>query len=245
MGLFHGLLDLALAPRCLGCDGPAGPDDLVCGRCRSRLAEPPPPLCPRCGFPRLRTGRDPTHSCQECREWPPALRAARSACLLRPPADALVYQLKYRGWHRLGEVMARRMASVRLPDDVAREARLVIPVPTTAVRLRERGYNQAEILARIFASESGRTVICSLQRSVGAASQIALQPAARLANVAGAFGLVAGTESELAGEHVLLVDDVLTTGATVTACARVLVDGGARCVSVITFARATGRLRLD
>jgi predicted amidophosphoribosyltransferase len=137
------------------------------------------------------------------------------------------------------------MAAVRLPADVAREARLVAPVPTTAVRLRERGYNQAGVLARTFARESGRTVICGLERSSGAASQIALQPAARLANVAGAFGLIAGTESELAGEHVLLVDDVLTTGATVTACTRALVDGGARCVSVITFARATGRLRLE
>jgi len=118
-------------------------------------------------------------------------------------------------------------------------------VPTTPLRLRERGYNQAEALARAFAGESGRTVICGLERNAGASSQIALQPAARLANVAGAFGPVAGTEGELAGEHLLLVDDVLTTGATVTACARVLVDSGARCVSVLTFARATGRLRLD
>lgn len=173
------------------------------------------------------------------------LRAARSACLLREPADALVYQLKYRGWHRLAATMGRRMAETRLPDDVATEARLVVPVPTTRLRLRERGYNQAEVLARAFARDSGRTVICGLQRNAGASSQIALQPAARLANVAGAFGTVAGTEPELAGEHVLLVDDVLTTGATVTSCTRVLVDAGARCVSVITFARATGRLRLD
>jgi predicted amidophosphoribosyltransferase len=63
--------------------------------------------------------------------------------------------------------------------------------------------------------------------------------------VAGVFGLVAGHEPELARQHLLLVDDVLTTGATATACARVLVDGGARCVSVLTFARATGRLRLE
>ena len=246
MGLVQGLVDLALAPRCLGCGGPAGPGGaIVCGRCRALLAPPPPPLCPRCGFPRLRTGRAATPTCQECREWPPGLRAARSACLLRPPADALVYQLKYRGWHRLGLVMGERMAAVRLPDDVASEARLVVPVPTTRLRLRERGYNQAEVLARALAGESGRTVICGLQRSAGASSQIALQPAARVANVAGAFGRVPGMEAELAGEHLLLVDDVLTTGATVGACARVLMDAGARCVSVLTFARATGRLRLD
>ncbi len=134
---------------------------------------------------------------------------------------------------------------MELPDDVATEARLVIPVPTTRLRLRERGYNQAEVLARAFARRTGRIVICSLERTAGASSQIALQPAARLANVAGAFGLVAGSEPEIARQHLLLVDDVLTTGATATACARVLLDAGARCVSVLTFARATGRLRLE
>jgi predicted amidophosphoribosyltransferase len=70
-----------------------------------------------------------------------------------------------------------------------------------------------------------------------------LQPVARLANVAGAFAPEDGAEAEIAGEHILLVDDVLTTGATVTACADTLVAAGARCVSVITFARAVGRLR--
>ena len=141
--------------------------------------------------------------------------------------------------------MAERMAAVRLPPDVATETHIIVPVPTTPVRRRERGYNQAEVLAGALAEATGRTVICGLRRRVGTSSQIALQPAARLANVAGAFGLVAGAQQELAGEHLLLVDDVLTTGATVVACARTLVDSGARCVSVLTFARATGRFRLE
>lgn len=141
--------------------------------------------------------------------------------------------------------MGARLAETTVPDDVAREAAVVVPVPTTALRLRARGYNQAEVLASAFAEETGRTVICGLKRRVGDSSQISLQPAARLANVAGAFAPVAGAHSDLAGEHLLLVDDVLTTGATVTACARTLVDAGARCVSVLTFARATGRLRLE
>lgn len=246
MGLVQGLLDLVFSPRCLGCGGAAGQGGaLVCGRCLSRLVAPPAPTCARCGFPRPRTGRDPTHVCQECQAWPVGLRAARSACLLREPADALVYQLKYRGWHGLGHVMARQMTRVALPDDVRDEARLVVPVPTTPLRLRERGYNQAEVLARAFASATGRIVSCNLERGAGASSQVALQPAARLANVAGAFRFVAGAEQDVAGEHLLLVDDVLTTGATVVACTRTLVDAGARCVSVLTFARATGRLWLD
>lgn len=245
MGVLQGLLDLVFAPACLGCDQAGEPGRLVCGRCRSRLMPPPPPLCPRCGFPRLRTGRDPGPTCQECRDWPIGLRAARSACLLREPADVLVYQLKYRGWHGLGDTMGRSMAAVSVPRDVASETRIIVPVPTTALRLRERGYNQAEVLAEALGRETGRTVICGLERTVGASSQIALQPAARLANVAGAFSLVMGAGKDIAGEHLLLVDDVLTTGATVIACTQALVDGGARCVSVLTFARARGRVHLQ
>lgn len=245
MGILHGLRDLVLAPRCLGCAGAAPGDSPVCGRCRSRLLPPPHPLCPRCGFPRVRTGRTPAPTCAECAEWPASLRVARSATLLRDPASALVHQLKYRGWHRLGTVMAERMAAVRLPADVRAEARLVVPVPTTAVRARQRGYNQAEVLARQLARITSRTLLPALRRGGTAGSQTTLQPAARAANVAGVFSTVAGTEHEIAGEHLLLVDDVLTTGATVTACVDTLVDGGARCVSVLTFARATGRLRTN
>lgn len=246
MSLWTGLLQLVFAPRCLGCGGPTtDARQLVCGRCRSRVVPPPPPLCPRCGFPRLSTGRTPGPTCQECQDWPPGLRAARAACLLRPPADTLVYELKYRGWHGLAGVMGHRIAALTLPDDVHAEARLVIPVPTTTLRLRERGYNQAELLARAFAEASGRIATCALRRGRGVSSQTTLQPVARLANVAGAFTPIDGAMADIAGEHVLLVDDVLTTGATVIACTDALVAAGARCVSVVTFARAVGRLQLD
>lgn len=246
MGLLDGLITLVLAPRCLGCGGAAREArTLVCGRCRSRLQPPPPPLCPRCGMPRLRTGRAPGPRCQECAEWPPGLRSARSACLLHQPADALVHQLKYRGWKGLGRFMAERMAAVRLPDDVARETALIAVVPTTELRLRERGYNQAEVLARGVAEATGRTLVPALRRAAGTSSQTTLQPVARLANVAGAFHPVEAARTDIAGEHLLLVDDVLTTGATVVACAETLMAAGARCVSVLTFARATGRLRTN
>ncbi|MFP4623466.1 MAG: ComF family protein [Gemmatimonadota bacterium] len=156
-----------------------------------------------------------------------------------------MHQLKYRGWQNLATLMADRMARVALPPDVRGEAGLVVPVPTTALRIRQRGYNQAEVLARALVRRTHRTVFCALQRGAGTSSQTTLQPAARLANVAGAFSLAAGTENDIAGEHLLLVDDVLTTGATVTACTAALVEAGARCVSVLTFARAVGRLRLN
>jgi predicted amidophosphoribosyltransferase len=136
------------------------------------------------------------------------------------------------------------MAQLRLPLDAEEEARLVIPVPTTATRLRERGYNQAERLAATYARLTQRALRPLLSRAGAAATQTALQPVARGANVAGAFHVVDHGARTLRGEHVILVDDVLTTGATAIACTRALVEAGARCVTLITFARALDARRL-
>ncbi len=163
---------------------------------------------------------------------------------MHPPADRLVHQLKYRGWHALALPMAERMAALRFPDDVHQEARLVIPVPTTSARLRQRGYNQAERLAWHYARMTGRRVFHALERDTGTTTQTVLQPAARTANVAGAFRPARDAASTLAGEHCILVDDVLTTGATAVECTRTLVSAGARCVSIVTFARALDVRRL-
>ncbi len=241
MPLLQSLLDLVFSPICLACDGPISPGDparLICRRCRARLPVPPSPGCERCGAPRLRTGRvESALACRECERWPAALRAARSACLLLPPADRIVHQLKYRGWRALAQPMAERMARVFLPPDVA-EARLVVPVPTTAARRRVRGYNQAGLLAAAFAAATGRQLVEALERSTATSSQIALQPAERGANVTGAFRVATGMERAVHEAGILLVDDVLTTGATAGECARVLVGAGARFVSILTFARA-------
>jgi ComF family protein len=198
------------------------------------LRTPPPPNCDRCGAPLRATGRDPLpFGCPECKAWPEVLSVARTACLLEAPADRLVHQLKYRGWRALAEPLGLRMASVVWPDDV-HEPALVVPVPTTTKRLRERGYNQAQLLAESFARATARSMQPVLQRVAGTRTQTTLQPAARAANVAGAFAPVA----DVSGAHLLLVDDVLTTGATAAECARVLADAGACCIRLITFARA-------
>jgi ComF family protein len=248
MGLSASFLDLVFAPRCLGCDGPIHPGDtarVVCRGCRLRLPAVPTPLCARCGAPRLLTGRDDGPGCPECVSWPPALRAARSVCMLAPPADQLVYRLKYRGWGILGEPLGRRLAQVVLPADVAAEARIVVPVPTTRKRMRQRGYNQAALIAEAFARATGRPLRPLLERQRADTSQTGLQPASRTANVAGTFRVPAGVERHVIDAHLLLVDDVLTTGATAAECARTLVAAGARCASVITFARAAQARRPD
>lgn len=214
---------------------------MMCLGCRARLRAPEPPLCPRCGAPARLTGSPRGATCRECADWPAAIVAARAACLLRPPADRIVHQLKYRGWRGLAGPMGDVMARVRLPEDAACEATTVVPVPTTRRRLRRRGYNQAELLARAFAWRSGRRCLPLLARRGEADTQTRLQPLERAANVAEAFLLAADAAREpIASKHLLLVDDVMTTGATAAECARVLVGEGARCVTVLTFARAIG-----
>jgi ComF family protein len=162
---------------------------------------------------------------------------------MAPPANRIVHQLKYGGWSALAGPMAERMHQIALPREVSEEITLVVPVPTSRVRLRARGYNQAELLAREIARARGLPLFLGLQRSHTADTQTALQPLERAANVAGAFRLAADRPS-IEGAHLLLIDDVLTTGATCSECATILVAGGARCVSVLTFARALDARRL-
>ena len=245
--ILHSLLDVLLPPSCLACRGAITAGDsarLVCRLCRSRLRALPAPWCERCGAPLLRTGRAGPSQCLECIRWPPAVRAARAAALLAPPADVLVHQLKYRGWKGIAAILAERMAALRLPDDAREEAELCIPVPTTPQRLRTRGYNQAELIADAYARATDRRLAPLLERTLARDTQTHLQPAARAANVAGAFRVRPGADALLHGAHVLLIDDVLTTGATAGECAATLVAAGARCATVVTFARALDARRL-
>jgi len=246
MRLWTSLLDLALAPACLGCDGRIAPGDtarLVCRRCRARLRPPPPPCCQRCGAPLLRTGREPETTCDNCRAWPLALTTARASFLLAPPADRLVHQLKYRGWPALAPVLAAWM-DAQAPPLPGHEPAICTPVPTTRARRRRRGYNQAGLLASALALRTGRQCGEVLARTRAKGSQTALQPAARRANVAGAFAVAAGFDDALFGAHIILVDDVLTTGATAAECARTLSTAGVCCIRLVTFARALDARRL-
>jgi ComF family protein len=125
-----------------------------------------------------------------------------------------------------------------------RDCGAVIAVPTTKSRIRERGYNQAELIAASFARQCNLPLVNWLERAPGAASQTTLQPAKRAANVAGAFRLRSSAEHAVQNLNVLLIDDVLTTGATVSECAETLVAAGAASVCVLTYARALDTERL-
>lgn len=158
--------------------------------------------------------------------------------MLGTPSDDLVHALKYEGWSELADVMgdavARQVAMLTVPQ---REARVIVPVPTTAERLRSRGYNQAELLARRVARVCRLRLEVGLVRTGARASQTALTPHERRENVRGAFRPAPGAH-RIRGARVVLVDDVLTTGATASEAASTLVEMGAASVTLATYARA-------
>jgi len=234
-GVLSGVLNFLLPPACAGCGGDAGAESRsapVCLRCRLSLPPVPHPLCARCGAP-LGTGRAP--SCLECAEWPELLSGARAACLLESPARELVHALKYQGWKGVGAFMGKEMA--RRAAEVPERADFVVPVPTSAGNLRRRGYNQAEVIARSLAESAGIPLLPCLERHRQAGTQTSLNPAQRRANVSGAFALSEHCRERIRSRRLILVDDVITTGATLLAAVQALSAGAARSVFAYAFAR--------
>jgi predicted amidophosphoribosyltransferase len=220
---------------CVACDRPVAdgsPDRMLCGLCRSRLRAVPSG-CSRCGQP-----LPPIPPCRFCRDWPPALGTARSALWLDGPARPMVHHLKYQGLPALGREMAELIARL-----VSRPASgLLVPIPLARGRLRARGYNQAAAIARGLAAAWHLPVAEQLlERRRDTGTQTALTPEARSANVAGAFHAPPRHARHADRVHVpavILVDDVLTTGATLCAAAVALAGAGWPVVHAVTFARA-------
>ncbi len=180
-----------------------------------------------------------TSSCTECDDWAPYLRQARAPFVMAGSAAAIVHALKYGGWSGIAEEMGAHMAVQRFAPAIEAELRAVVPVPLSPVRLRERGFNQAELLARAVARRRGQALLCDvLVRDRHTRRQTRLSLRERQANVAGAFHVPSNQRERLRDAHLLLVDDVLTTASTAQACVRALCRAGARAVSVLTFARA-------
>lgn len=181
----------------------------------------------------------PGTACTWCEALPPWVRAVRSCCWAEDGVSlGIVHALKYAGWRSVAVGIGDRIARVEWPRDVVVERSALVPVPLAAVRRRERGFNQAELIANAIALHWHVPVWphC-LERTRATRTQTQLTPGERRGNVRGAFR-AAPHAPDLRGSHLVLVDDVVTTAATLNACADALREAGARIVSYVTFARA-------
>lgn len=229
-------LDLLLPPACLLCSErlPAGtPATAFCPTCAAGMPQPAPACCPLCAVAH-RTPVPSRHHCEECLRQPPPFVRVLAVGPYAGTLKEAVQAFKYRGQlpleRPLGELLTTsvRAGGGRHPD-------LVVPVPLYPQRLRERGYNQSLLLARRLAAQLAVPVEARLLRRTRAtAPQQGLDATARSSNLHGAFAVTA----RLPGRHILLVDDVMTTGATVRECAAVLRRAGAAAVEVAILGRA-------
>jgi ComF family protein len=200
---------------CVLCRG-AADRGLLCAACDADLPRLKGALCPRCALPSTAGA-----ICGRCLARPPRYDATVAALEYRFPADVLVHALKFRGELGLAALLGRLLAGRIAPDP---PVHLILPVPLAARRLRERGYNQALEIARYVASATGaRLAPEACERSRDTPAQIGLPWAERATNVRGAFR----APRPLDGATIAVLDDVMTTGATLDEIAGVLKDSGA------------------
>jgi ComF family protein len=232
------LLDLLFPPQCAIC-GRRGA--ALCSRCLATVRPPDAQRCARCAAPLpddvLGTGT-PAGRCAACRGQPPvALTGVRVAARYEDTIRLTIIELKFHRQRRLAEPLGDLLAGTASPLQPMVD--MVAPVPLHPTRQRERGFNQAELLARRCGQRLGRPVRVDLLRRVRATpSQVRLTAAERHANMRGAFAAAPAAARWVAGRTVLLVDDVCTSGATLTAAAAALHEAGAAAVWGAAVARS-------
>lgn len=231
------LLDLAYPPTCLVCREAVGAQGGLCARCWQEMSFIERPFCERLGSPfgREEGARDGMISA-EAAAYPPVFHRARAVALYGGGAQSLVSRLKFHDRLELAEPMGRWMA--RAGAELLGDAALLLPMPLHRLRLAERRYNQAAELARIVSRESATPMdTLTLERVKRTQPQVGLSRSQRAANLAGAFRVEPEGAARILGLNLVLIDDVLTTGATANAAARALLRAGAARVDLLVFAR--------
>ncbi len=227
-------------PACLGCGELLGPGTGEpwgwCWPCASALLPVAGPCCPRCGTPVVERA-EAESECSRCAARPPPWQGARAGFVFGESIRAAILRLKRLGPDAApGALVDSAVRAGVGPAPQWGRVDAVVPVPLHPARLRSRGFNQAALLARAMGRHVGAPVRLLLRRTRATPLQPSASAARRWRNVAGAFD----ASARVRARTVLLVDDVLTTGATATACTAALVEAGARAVYVWTLARAEG-----
>jgi ComF family protein len=230
----RGLVDAVLPPRCLACGETVEEADALCGRCWGGITFFAPPWCVCCGLPFPHPmGEDAV--CGDCARERRAWDRARAVLRYDKNSRGLVLGLKHADHTHVANAFGRWM--YRAGGEVLAGADVVVPVPLHWTRLLHRRYNQAALLAHAIRAAGGPPVAVDwVVRRRRTPSQGHLGPTARERNVRGAFALRRGCS--VVRRRVVIVDDVMTTGATADECARVLKRAGAAFVGVLTLARA-------
>lgn len=233
-------IDLALPQLCAACREPVRAEGL-CAACWAKLSFITQPYCARLGIP-FPFDPGPGVLSMEALADPPAYQRARAAVRFDDIARALVHSLKYSDRLDLAPAMGRWMATAG--RELLAEADALVPVPQHWRRRWARRFNQSALLAEVVGKSSGVPVAhAALKRVKATPQQVGLSRAERADNVQGAFRVPPQRRAEVAGRRLVLVDDVLTSGATVDACTRALLRAGAAQVDVLIFARVVSPAR--
>ena len=236
-GLANGALDLIYPPACLACRKATGAHYALCSDCWGEMRFIERPFCERLGTPFAQDLRTPGLISPEAIADPPVFGRARAVARYDDgPARKLVHRLKYSDRLELARPLGAWMA--RAGADILAEADLLVPVPLHRFRLISRRFNQAAALALRVSEESAAAVDTrALERVKQTPPQVGLSRPQRAGNVQGAFRVPEEAKPRIFGRRIVLVDDVLTSGATANAAARALLRGGAKNVDVLVFAR--------
>ena len=236
-GALRNITDVIFPPRCLGCVEilPQQYLQTFCPACKEKIKFITGSLCPICGMAFFDSPA-PDHLCGNCLESKPYFSLARAVAIYETLILDAIHQFKYGRNISTGSALASFMAEFCFPNFDFTDYSLILPVPLHIRRLRERGFNQALILAKAIEKKYQIPVNFSLlKRRKFTLTQTGLDKKEREKNIRGAFAVTGNAKIE--GKNIILIDDVYTTGATINQCAKTLIKAGANKVAVLTLAR--------